>query len=231
MGGCTCGERRRIHQEQLRDRQVNSELRDERLREHTYSILLLGGPKSGKSTIIKQCRMSSFKESFSKQERQMYKDQIHGQCINQLRQALSAYNDWTFLFFAFIHDVEKDGENADSLWKIPNDIQRQIFLFYECFDLFFSEIGIVSAENIKNRNHSENELNDEMVTDIKTLWNEPAIKEMYERRNITGIDDSSAHFWNKLDTLNHPDYLPDESDIILVHDNHGSQGVFYTECL
>eukprot|EP01084_Bolivina_argentea_P299573 516398_1 len=39
---------------------------------------------------------------------------------------------------------------------------------------------------------------------------------MYEMRNITKISDSSAYFWDKLDQLNTPNYVVDESDILLV---------------
>eukprot|EP01084_Bolivina_argentea_P037015 68437_1 len=39
---------------------------------------------------------------------------------------------------------------------------------------------------------------------------------MYEMRNITKIVDSSAYFWDKLDSLNTPNYVPDEADILLV---------------
>ena len=48
------------------------------------------------------------------------------------------------------------------------------------------------------------------------LWNEPAIKRMYDMRNITKIEDSSKYFWDKLDQLNTPNYIPDEADILLV---------------
>merc|ERR1712129_45277 len=33
---------------------------------------------------------------------------------------------------------------------------------------------------------------------IKQLWNEPIIKEIYALRNITCVEASSAHFWDKV---------------------------------
>jgi len=49
-----------------------------------------------------------------------------------------------------------------------------------------------------------------------TLWAEDAIKQIYEDRATTGIDDSSAYFWDKIDTVMESGYIPDETDILLV---------------
>eukprot|EP01084_Bolivina_argentea_P051250 94276_1 len=45
---------------------------------------------------------------------------------------------------------------------------------------------------------------------------------MYEMRNITKIDDSSAYFWDRLDELNDPKYVPSDTDILKCrHRNKG----------
>eukprot|EP01084_Bolivina_argentea_P193064 331294_1 len=46
---------------------------------------------------------------------------------------------------------------------------------------------------------------------------------MYEMRNITRIDDNSKYFWDKLDTLHDPNYLPDDTDILKVR--HKTKGI------
>ena len=188
----------------------------------------MGGPKAGKSTIIKQRRALNG-EFYLVQKREAYKALIQKQCIDQMRMALSAHDDLTLLFCAFIHDVETDGQNKGRSFQIPDDVQRQIFSYCEGFDLFLSALGTEAAESIQNKHRSANALNDDIVAVLQTLWNEPAIKAMYERRNVTDIDESSAYFWNMLDTLNDPHYLPDDDEILLVHENHGREGIMYNE--
>ena len=50
----------------------------------------------------------------------------------------------------------------------------------------------------------------------KTLWAEPAIKTIYEQRAIMKIEDSSNHFWDKIDDIMSDGYCPDAEDILLV---------------
>lgn len=228
MGSCVSAERRQLEQEQLRDRELNRTFQIEhKCSRRITNILVLGGPKAGKSTVIKQCRRM-YGERITEQERQMYKGHIHKQCIDQMRMALCAHDDITFVFFAFIHDVEAKSQDIGESMQIPDDVRRQIFLYCEGFDLFLSALAREAAESIQNKHRSANELNDEIVGELKTLWNEPAIKAMYERRNVTKIIDSTANFWNMMDALIDPDYLPDEADIILVYDNHGRKGTLYS---
>ena len=215
----------------MRDRQLNVSLAEERIcSRRCLPIFLVGGHKAGKSTIFKQCCALNG-EPYTVQERETHKALIQQHCIDQMRMALSAHGDLTFLFFAFIHDVETDGRDKGRSFQIPDDVQRQIFSYYDGdgFDLFLSALGTEAAEIIQNKHRSAKELNDDIVAALKTLWNEPAIKAMYERRNVTDIDESTAYFWNMLDTLNDPHYLPDDDESLLVHENHGREGILYTE--
>ena len=80
-----------------------------------------------------------------------------------------------------------------------------------------SDSGLKAKEIISGVN--EYKLNDEIVSAIKTLWNEPAIRCMYGRRNITKIQDSSAYFWDDVDRFTNPHFLPTEEDILMVKSN------------
>lgn len=49
---------------------------------------------------------------------------------------------------------------------------------------------------------------------IKALWNDPGIKAVWERRSEFQIIESVQYYFNKIDVIKMPDYLPDKDDIV-----------------
>ena len=49
---------------------------------------------------------------------------------------------------------------------------------------------------------------------LKKLWNDPGIKATWDRRSEYQIIDSVQYYFNKIDTIKMPDYLPDKDDIL-----------------
>lgn len=65
------------------------------------------------------------------------------------------------------------------------------------------------------KNCDENDVINETLGDaIKALWNDPGIKAVWEKRNEYQIIESVQYYFNKIDTIKMPDYLPDKDDII-----------------
>merc|ERR1719361_3264597 len=58
--------------------------------------------------------------------------------------------------------------------------------------------------------------NEQMAADCKLLWNEAAIKDIYNERAITKIEDTTNYFWDKIDEVTASDFVPNETDILLV---------------
>ncbi|KAL0478133.1 heterotrimeric G-protein alpha subunit [Acrasis kona] len=54
----------------------------------------------------------------------------------------------------------------------------------------------------------------EMGNDVEHLWNDPAIKTAFERRNEFQLDDSTQYYMNSLSRICAPDYLPTEEDVL-----------------
>ncbi|UJR07090.1 hypothetical protein I4U23_011378 [Adineta vaga] len=54
------------------------------------------------------------------------------------------------------------------------------------------------------------------VEAIKSLWNDPGIKECYDRRREYQLTDSTKYFLENIDRIVAPDYLPTEQDIVRV---------------
>ena len=49
----------------------------------------------------------------------------------------------------------------------------------------------------------------------KTLWEQDQIKSVYADRANMGIEASTKHFWDGIDNINTPDYVPSSDDILL----------------
>ena len=229
MGTCTSSAYKRLQREDAE--QIGIQLSKER---RTFwdekSVLLLGACDSGKSTIMRQLRTiygspTIHDEPLTRHERRVYIPRIHKQCIEQMRMALTTRNETILLVYGFCHDTKTSDDNERISLIIPDDVQRLIIQYAEGFDVNLSSNGNMAAECIQSTYPSVNVFNDEIVAALKTLWNESAIRSMYERRNITGIDDSSAYFWDYLDTINDPEYVPDEADILLIYDKYIRKGM------
>jgi len=63
---------------------------------------------------------------------------------------------------------------------------------------------------------SQSGLNDAICEVIKVLWAEKAVKDVYENRKVTKIEDSTAYFWDEVDRIVASDFVPNDKDILLV---------------
>ena len=54
------------------------------------------------------------------------------------------------------------------------------------------------------------------VSYIKTLWADPSIQEVYDRRREYQLTDSAKYYLSDLERISSPDYLPTEQDILRV---------------
>jgi GTPase SAR1 family protein len=54
------------------------------------------------------------------------------------------------------------------------------------------------------------------VEAIKSLWNDPGIKECYDRRREYQLTDSAKYYLDSIDRIDTPDYLPTEQDVLRV---------------
>jgi len=74
-----------------------------------------------------------------------------------------------------------------------------------------AQSAVTILQSVKNP-----KLTDEIAEACKTLWSDPAIKHIYDERATMKIDDTSNYFWDKIDEIKSAQYVPDETDILLV---------------
>mmetsp|Transcript_20953 Transcript_20953/g.31252 ORF Transcript_20953/g.31252 Transcript_20953/m.31252 type:complete len:355 (-) Transcript_20953:239-1303(-) len=70
-----------------------------------------------------------------------------------------------------------------------------------------------SKERILRMSHLVS-LGSKLTSEIERFWKEPAIRNMFERRDEFQLMDSAGYFFDKVKTLGTPGYSPSDSDIL-----------------
>ena len=156
----------------------------------------------GKTTIFKQLR-NIYGNPLTRAERRIYVQYIHEQCITQMRHSVDC-----------LQDIFEDS----SSWHSKN--LKQYCTIDDPANYEFPHLtdkGMEAADFIAALHHTKYRLTENVVEALKILREEPAMKKMNEFRNITGIEDSTLYFWDKLDAIKQNDYVPDEMDCLLAY--------------
>eukprot|EP01084_Bolivina_argentea_P058558 106929_1 len=83
-----------------------------------------------------------------------------------------------------------------------------------------SESGTAATEFFQNDYYVGNiydiEMNNKFANNIKCLWNEPAIKQMYDKRAKLPfyLAESTKYFWDHIDRIKGQEYIPTTEDIL-----------------
>ncbi|KAH8857060.1 Guanine nucleotide-binding protein G(q) subunit alpha [Schistosoma japonicum] len=115
-----------------------------------------------------------------------------------------------------------------------SDDERRTFIKIVYQNIYMAMFTMVRAveslkipyENPANKAYGEaiREIDYETVTNmepshvvaIKSLWDDPGIKECYDRRREYQLTDSAKYYLDNLDRISQPDYLPTLQDILRV---------------
>ncbi|XP_067930081.1 guanine nucleotide-binding protein G(o) subunit alpha-like [Watersipora subatra] len=187
---CTLkGDRKQQREAKKKSRQLDQALRADWKNESSrIKLLLLGPGEAGKSTLIKQMQL------------------IHG----------------------------NDMEAAEKLKKIPY-IRQNIFDSMVAVLVAMHSMGIkfsnprltrtahivLSHSQVENSSltskdilNSEYLASDDMISHVQALWNDNGVHKAYARSNEYQLLDCAAYFFDRLDDIRHPNYIPTEQDIL-----------------
>ena len=109
-----------------------------------------------------------------------------------------------------------DAERKQALPTIHCNVLQGMKVLCEqavAFNLVGQVQATTSFEMI--RNMDENEMIDVLIGGaVKELWLDPGIQAVWERRSEFQIIDSVKYYFDKIDVIKMPDYLPDKDDIL-----------------
>jgi len=147
----------------------------------------LGAGSSGKSTFFKQLKRIHG-NGFSGKDRRDYQAQIENQVISQMQKLIVRGRE-------LIED-HPDDEKYNKLRLQSEDAKESA----EYIELLGAQI----------------EINKEVASHIKTLWNDPGIQSTWILRGLISVPDSSSFFFDSVQRICSPDYKPTDEDILLV---------------
>jgi len=206
-------------------------------------VLLLGSAGAGKSTLSKHAKQI-YGQSYKDDDRRAFIVPIHKQIIEQMKLCIRVYIEWNhrqtqrkeyqMRMAARLHiideDIELDEEtkinndnedaNAHSLPELIQDCSEELdeLLIWDQIELKCPALqNEKAAKMVLSFQQESQPFDEEIGSAIKQLWNEPIVKEIYALRNITCVEASSAHFWDKVMEICDKDktYLPTMEDVLL----------------
>jgi len=175
---------------------LTRDLRDEKKKDKAIKkLLFLGSGGSGKSTLFKQLR-TIHGAGFGADDRRAFIDHIHAQIVEQMKLVLETIE------ISAEEELRKDQPDD---FKVPDDFDGLNRLTGASRDAADTVLSVKDPKLLAP-----------VAEACKLLWDEEVIKDIYERRATTGIDDSSAYFWDKIDEIMDSGFVPNERDILLV---------------
>ncbi|CAH3117131.1 unnamed protein product [Porites lobata] len=100
----------------------------------------------------------------------------------------------------------------------------EIGLTFENNDLRTKNFTEESSENSSSEDSENNNFSlQDRVPLLTEFWNDPSVQTCYDQRNLFYIEDSAKYFFENLERLSQPDYIPTHEDIL--HARQSTQGV------
>jgi len=207
MGGC-CGA-----PADPQDRKVQGDLdKANRADQREIKLLLLGAGGSGKSTLFKQLEYIHGK-GFPPRQRLLFQKQIHEQLIESMKILISRCEEYwerdpelfaKYKLYDYELDYDDDGDNEQKQYGgNPTDD-----------DPTNDQIRVYAESILSVRNNQK--LTGEIIENLKKLWANNVIQEMFAIRNEICVPDSSQYFFRELDRVTKTDYVPNDTDLLMV---------------
>ena len=191
MGACES------NPEASKNNELNRELNQSRkVDENIKKLLFLGSGGSGKSTLYKQLRTIHGK-GYTSDDRMFFVSHIHAQIIEQMKLAIEHVE--------FLQEEELIEKMGDA-YERPDD--------FNPFKTLCDEEAQAAVSRMQSLGRSK--LTEQVAADCKLLWSLPMIQDAYEQRAISKIDDTTNYFWDHIDDVTQPNYVPNESEMLMV---------------
>jgi len=175
-----------------RSRQIDRMLSAEKKKKgREVTLLMLGPGRSGKSTFCKQMRiLHTF--GFTENERENFKWIVHTNTLDSILDLIQAANQLG------VPLEEKNAELAAKLYdryRVSKETEPQTI-----------EVDSASVKVYA--------LDSTLTQDIRRLWKDTSIREVYGRRNEFTLADSACYYLNSVERIGDDKFVPNEIDIL-----------------
>ena len=111
--------------------------------------------------------------------------------------------------------TEKDGmQQLPTIYS--NILQAMKVMIEQSFVLNLDDQVLAKEAFDFIRTVDENEeINTEVGDAVKSLWLDPGIKKVWDRRNEFQIIESVQYYFNKIDEIKQPNYIPNQNDVLM----------------
>ncbi|MES1908236.1 MAG: hypothetical protein MHM6MM_001209 [Cercozoa sp. M6MM] len=153
----------------------------------TEKLLLLGTSESGKSTLLKQM-ISLYGEGFSDEDRRQYVHVIYGNAIESMLELLAQTKKLR-------DELEPQGEST---------------VVSEAKATLQNVIAATTAQAFADIDQSEKEA---VAKAIRILWGDEGVQTVYEHRSEFQLVDSAKYYFENMDRIVQPTYVPTMQDV------------------
>ncbi|CAG8535901.1 6180_t:CDS:2, partial [Cetraspora pellucida] len=177
------------------DKQLKAE-REEKDKQKTAKLLLLGSSESGKTTVLKQLKI--IHGQGLSDERQRYRRIVH---LNVLTAIKALANALTALGYPIKPENKQHLDRIVNLSTIKNTLNR-------------NSITVQAAIRDQQLDDNSQDFFMENINSVIALWNDPAIKKCYNSASEIGLQDSAKYFLDNVGRFGKDNYLPTDEDIL-----------------
>lgn len=180
--------------------QIDANIKQEKMADQfIYKLLLLGAGESGKSTLFKQM-ISLYGDGFGEADILFYKPVVYKNIVSGMEVLLTQTSE------------------------LPDQFGKE---FEDCRLVPDSDAAAAAVEFVEAKKPSETSFPVDLHRIIKTLWEDPAIQNTFERRSLYQLSDSTQYFMEHLDRIADEMYKPTKDDIL--HARIRTTGIYENE--
>lgn len=208
---------------------INARLkRDNSKFKRQLKILLLGTGESGKSTVIKQMKIiygsQDGKKGFDEAERAAFRNLV---CRNVLRSAKAMIDAMDVHQIAIVNKVScvvsthkytmfsRVAYLCTNIRPLPTCVFCILFILCP---LLFSWLQSIEDQMWEILDEPDDEYDDEKFRQhagfYKEFWADESAKKIFALRNEYQLSDSTKYFFNEVDRIQAPGYIPDVQDVL-----------------
>lgn len=152
-------------------------------------------------------------------DRKMQQDNLNDQQVNKLLLLGAGESGKSTLFKQMINIYGKGfSESERSIYGpiIENNVLTSIKMLIAQSENYgpIEDPDAKSAAAEVSMRRADDPIEAELAKQIKMVWNDDGIQKTYEKRALFQLFDSAAFFFDKIDIISEPDYLPSKEDVL-----------------